>query len=192
MPPPPAHAIAVRNGAATIGPGEAGPGARADRSPRVATLSADDLDMRRHRLAERLLTDVIGMPWELVHDEAETWGLEVSDRLDARLVELLDDPATCPHGNPIPGTSRPVDQSDAVVADEVGTGRVEVVRITEELEEDQDALVQLAAAGLLPGRRAEVTGRDDDGLHVVGARGDTVLGRHITSDLWVRPIADPR
>lgn len=184
MPPPYAHAVAIRDGAGAAG--------AADLSPRVGGLSAADLDMRRHRLAERLLTDVIGMPWELVHDEAETWGLEVSDRLDARLVELLDDPATCPHGNPIPGTAHPVDQSDAVVADEVGHGRVEVVRITEELEEDQDALVQLATAGLLPGRRAEVTGRDDDGLHVVGARGDTVLGPHITSDLWVRPLADPR
>lgn len=203
MPPPTAPAVAPRNGTAASEVDRAGrdapepgvpdrQGVPAARPSRVADLSAEDLDMRRHRLAERLLTDVIGLPWELVHDEAETWGLEVSDRLDARLVELLDDPATCPHGNPIPGTAHPVDQSDAVVADEVEPGRVEVVRITEDLEEDQDALVQLARAGLLPGRRAEITHRDDDGLHVVGARGDTVLGAHITSELWLRPLADPR
>lgn len=158
---------------------------------RDAALSDQDREMRRHRLTERLLNDVIGMRWELVHDEAETWGLEVSDRLEQRIVALLDDPSTCPHGNPIPGTANPADQSDAVVADQVRMGRVEVVRITEELEEDQAALVQLAAAGLLPGRRAEVTARDDRGLHVVGARGDVVLAAHVTSQLWLRQLPDP-
>lgn len=158
---------------------------------RVAVLSDEDREMRRHRLAERLLSDVIGMPWELVHDEAETWGLDVSDRLERRIVRLLDDPATCPHGNPIPGTAHPADQSDAVVADQVSMGRVEVVRITEELEEDQAALVQLATAGLLPGRRAELTARDGRGLHVVGARGDVVLAPHVTSQLWLRLLPDP-
>lgn len=163
----------------------------AERRARVAALGPEDLEMRRHRLAERLLTDVIGMPWELVHDEAETWGLQVSDRLDARLVSLLDDPATCPHGNPIPGTGQPVDQSDAVPAASLGPGRVEVVRITEDLEEDQEALVLLAGAGLLPGRRAELVGRDHRGLHVVGARDDAVLADHVARELWVRPLGDP-
>lgn len=156
----------------------------------VDRLSPQQLDLRRHMLAERLLADVIGMPWELVHDEAEEWGLEVSDRLDARLVVLLDDPATCPHGNVIPGAARPADQSDAVVADYASLGRVEVVRITEELEEDGPALRQLAAAGLLPGRRAEFVGRVSDGLEVVGAAADTVLPARITSDLYVRVLGD--
>jgi len=157
----------------------------------VAALSDGELDLRRHMLAERLLSDVIGLPWELVHDEAEAWGLEVSHRLDARLVVLLDDPATCPHGNPIPGTARPADQSDAVTADEAPLGRVEVVRITEELEEDGPALRLLAGAGLRPGRRAELVSRGDDGLVVVGATADTVLPARVTSDLYVRVLSAP-
>lgn len=156
----------------------------------VARLSAEDLDLRRHMLAERLLADVIGMPWELVHDEAEEWGLEVSDRLDARLTVLLDDPATCPHGNPMPGAATPVDQHDAVAADDAPLGRVEVVRISEELEEDRAALGLLAGAGLLPGRRAEFVSRATAGLAVVGATADVVLPGHVTSDLWVRPLED--
>lgn len=157
----------------------------------VKALSDVDVDLRRHMLAERLLSDVIGLPWELVHDEAEAWGLEVSERLDARLVVLLDDPATCPHGNPIPGTALPADQSDAVTADAAPLGRVEVVRITEELEADGPALHLLAAAGLLPGRRAEFVGRDGDGLTVVGAAADTVLPARVTSDLYVRVLSTP-
>lgn len=154
----------------------------------VAALSPAELELRRHMLAERLLSDVIGLPWELVHVEAEAGGLEVSERLDARLVVLLDDPATCPHGNPIPGTASPADQRDAMTADDAPLGRVEVVRITEELEEDEPALRQLAAAGLMPGRRAEFVARTSAGLEVVGANADTVLPRRITSDLYVRVV----
>ncbi len=156
----------------------------------VGRLTDAELDLRRHMLAERLLADVIGLPWELVHDEAEAWGLEVSARLDARLTVLLDDPATCPHGNPMPGAAAPADQHDAVAADRAPLGRVEVVRITEELEEDGPALRLLAAAGLLPGRRAEFVGRGPDGLSVVGASADAVLPARITSDLYVRVLGD--
>ena len=60
--------------------------------------------MRKHRLAERLLVDVIGLEWHKVHREAGRWEHVISDDVEARLVELLGDPATCPHGNPIPGS----------------------------------------------------------------------------------------
>jgi DtxR family transcriptional regulator, Mn-dependent transcriptional regulator len=59
--------------------------------------------MRKHRLAERLLTDVIGLDWEQVHNEACRWEHVISDAVEQRLVELLEGPETCPHGNPIPG-----------------------------------------------------------------------------------------
>lgn len=61
---------------------------------------------RRHRLAERLLADVIGIDWEDVHEEADRWEHAISERVERRLVEILGDPATCPHGNPIPGSRR--------------------------------------------------------------------------------------
>ena len=59
--------------------------------------------VRRHRLAERLLTDVIGLEWEKVHREADRWEHAISADVEEKLVQLLGDPATCPHGNPIPG-----------------------------------------------------------------------------------------
>ena len=71
--------------------------------------------LRKHRLAERLLVDVIGLPWHLVHDEAGRWEHVMSDEVMARLVEILGDPATCPHGNPIPGSAnRPENPSPQV------------------------------------------------------------------------------
>ena len=59
--------------------------------------------VRKHRLAERLLVDVIGLAWHKAHLEAGRWEHVISDDVEERLVELLGDPATCPHGNPIPG-----------------------------------------------------------------------------------------
>jgi DtxR family Mn-dependent transcriptional regulator len=59
--------------------------------------------MRKHRLAERLLTDVIGLDWELVHAEACRWEHVISENVERRLVELLDHPTESPYGNPIPG-----------------------------------------------------------------------------------------
>src|SRR5207244_6183270 len=61
--------------------------------------------VRRHRLAERLLVDVIGLEWEKVHREADRWEHVISDDVEAKLIALLGDPATCPHGNPIPGSA---------------------------------------------------------------------------------------
>ena len=60
--------------------------------------------VRRHRLAERLLVDVIGLEWEKVHREADRWEHAISADVEEKLVTLLGDPATCPHGNPIPGS----------------------------------------------------------------------------------------
>src|SRR5690606_18983230 len=59
--------------------------------------------MRKHRLAERLLADVIGLDWALVHDEACRWEHVMSEQVEKRLLELLDHPTHSPYGNPIPG-----------------------------------------------------------------------------------------
>src|ERR1700742_4763837 len=61
--------------------------------------------VRKHRLAERLLTDIIGLPWEKAHLEAGRWEHVISDEVEARLIEILGHPTTCPHGNPIPGSA---------------------------------------------------------------------------------------
>ncbi len=100
--------------------------------------------VRRHRLAERLLTDVIGLEWEKVHREADRWEHAISADVEEKLVALLGDPATCPHGNPIPGSKQRVDAGDAVALSKASPGGMVVSRISEKMELDDDALRLLA------------------------------------------------
>ena len=82
-----------------------------------------DSVIRKHRLAERLLVDVIGLPWHKAHLEAGRWEHVISDEVEERLVELLGNPRTCPHGNPIPGAQgdNPAPMAQLSLAD-VGAG----------------------------------------------------------------------
>ena len=105
--------------------------------------------LRRHRLAERLLTDVLGMPWDEVHSEACMLEHAISQRVEDRLVALLGDPKTCPHGQPIP----PHDLSDPVPIGvplaQIEAGRSATVSgVTEEIPE---MLRYLGEVGLRPG-----------------------------------------
>jgi len=69
-----------------------------------AGVAAAEVLVRRHRLSERLLTDILGMPWSRAHEEACKFEHVISPEVEARLARVLDNPSTCPHGNPIPGT----------------------------------------------------------------------------------------
>jgi DtxR family Mn-dependent transcriptional regulator len=108
--------------------------------------------IRRHRLSERLLTDVLGLPWDRVHDEAMRLEHSLTPEAESRLVSLLNDPETCPHGGPIPGSdaaeSPPMQGLDTVPA---GVR----VRIEQIAEEEAALLRYLASLGLLP--KAELT-----------------------------------
>ena len=121
--------------------------------------------IRKHRLAERLLTDIIGLPWHKVHAEADRWEHVISDEVEAHLVSLLDDPATCPHGNPIPGASAPAPPLDGVVPlSNVAAGTtVRLTRVTEEVEIDTPALCLLGESGLVTGALARVVSCGPDG-----------------------------
>src|SRR3954466_9700770 len=90
--------------------------------------------VRRHRLAERLLVDVIGLEWEKVHREADRWEHAISADVEEKLVELLGDPLTCPHGNPIPGSKRKTSGAPTVPLSRSVPGRVTVQRVNERLE----------------------------------------------------------
>jgi DtxR family Mn-dependent transcriptional regulator len=118
--------------------------------------------VRRHRLAERLLVDVIGLEWEKAHKEADRWEHAISAEVEAKLVELLGDPATCPHGNPIPGSGHRPEHLDAPSLAAVGPGPATIARVSERLELDDDALAFVATAGLIPGSAVTVRGRDGD------------------------------
>jgi DtxR family transcriptional regulator, Mn-dependent transcriptional regulator len=130
--------------------------------------------MRKHRLAERLLTDVIGLEWELVHAEACRWEHVMSEAVERKLVQLLDNPTISPYGNPIPGLEelrRPPEQEHPGISapptlevglqrlDEYargGGGRVEVRRIAEHVQVDADLMAELKGAGIVPGHDVDV------------------------------------
>ena len=133
--------------------------------------------VRKHRLAERLLVDVIGLEWHKVHREAGRWEHVISDAVEARLVDLLGDPATCPHGNPIPGSHSAAAPVSTRPLAEVGSGeRVRLVRISEEVELNLGSLTLLGQGGFIPGVVAVVGRRDgDDNLEVRVEGGDETL-----------------
>jgi DtxR family transcriptional regulator, Mn-dependent transcriptional regulator len=146
--------------------------------------------VRKHRLAERLLADVIGLEWHKIHQEAGRWEHVISDDVEARLIELLDDPATCPHGNPIPGSRRLVDSERHMPLADASTGAtVRLERISEEVEMDIDALAYLDARHFTPGSTAVVSSRAPDGTLVLDVAGSTVaLGPGLARRLYVAPV----
>ncbi len=141
--------------------------------------------VRRHRLAERLLVDVIGLEWEKVHREADRWEHAISADVEQKLVELLGDPATCPHGNPIPGTKRQQATKARKTLIDSKPGLVEVVRISEKIELDDDALRLLADAQLIPGQRAVVVGVGPNGVTVKTDSGEHEVPAPIATLMWV-------
>ena len=122
--------------------------------------------VRKHRLAERLLTDIIGLPWEKAHLEAGRWEHVISDEVEARLVEILGHPTTCPHGNPIPGSGGL--EQDLIALSESRRGdHVRLERVTEQIEIDLDSLAYLSAHGFVPGTEATVASRAPDGTLIL-------------------------
>jgi DtxR family Mn-dependent transcriptional regulator len=141
--------------------------------------------VRRHRLAERLLTDVIGLEWEKVHREADRWEHAISADVEEKLVELLGDPATCPHGNPIPGSKRATSKQPTFALAGAAAGPVTVARISEKLELSDDGLRFIAQARLMPGCNATVLQRDDAGVHVKTVTGEHVVPPQVAEQLYV-------
>jgi DtxR family Mn-dependent transcriptional regulator len=156
--------------------------------------------MRKHRLAERLLLDVIGLEWEYVHDEACRWEHVMSDRVERKLLGILDDPRESPYGNPIPGLAElggpAVSQSDfrlgveslPVVVDGADAPRELVVRrLGEPLQTDTELMSRLAAAGLRPGARVSAC-RVGDTLRVEAPGGVLDLTPGVASHVFVATI----
>ena len=129
--------------------------------------------VRRHRLAERLLTDVLGLSWAQAHVEAGKWEHVISDQVEAAMVRLLGDPTTCPHGNPIPGSDYVAPDAVALAAVTPGGGFT-VTRIPEELEFTPGMLEFLEESALCPGESGEVTAVSPDGTLTVRVRGTHV------------------
>ncbi len=141
--------------------------------------------VRRHRLAERLLVDVIGLEWEKVHREADRWEHAISADVEEKLVELLGDPLTCPHGNPIPGTKRKADKAKLVRLLDSDPGPVTVKRISEKLELDDESLKLIALAELIPGSAATVVERTGDGVLVKTGAGEHTIPTKAAEQMFV-------
>jgi DtxR family transcriptional regulator, iron-dependent repressor len=143
--------------------------------------------VRRHRLAERLLVDVIGLEWEKVHKEADRWEHAISAEVEEKLVVLLGDPATCPHGNPIPGSSHTVEGPASVPLTQMAPGPVVVRRISEKVEIDDDAIAFLAGAELVPGSNAVVVGTSAEGVQVKSATGEQTVPKKLAGLIYAIP-----
>ena len=143
--------------------------------------------VRRHRLAERLLVDVIGLEWEKVHREADRWEHAISADVEEKLVQLLGDPATCPHGNPIPGSKHHADTTGVVTMAASPLGAVVVTRISEKVELDDGALRLLAGSKLTPGSEAKIVGSTRGDIQTETASGEHTVPAAIASLIWVKP-----
>ena len=134
--------------------------------------------MRKHRLAEVLLTEVIGLPLELVHEEACRWEHVISDAVEERIDAILDAPSRSPYGNPIPGRgaigpSGPEADGVRTLASALagtGEGSVVVERLTEVIQSDAELIALLQEAGVRPGRTVNAE-LDGTVLRLVGEGG---------------------
>ena len=124
--------------------------------------------MRKHRLAERLLADVIGLDWAFVHEEACRWEHVMSEQVERRLLEMLDHPTESPYGNPIPGLAElgdvpaPAFMDGVVNLVELVAGRSEpasgvIRRLGEPVQFEPELLQQLQSAGVMPGAVATIS-----------------------------------
>ena len=129
--------------------------------------------VRRHRLAERFLTDVLGLSWAEAHHEAGRWEHVMSTKVEIAMDKMLGSPTTCPHGNPIPGSLYEAPDARRLVDLGIGEGFT-VSRIPEELEFTPGLLDFLEGASLLPGRSGTVTASSPDGTMTVEVDGSHV------------------
>ncbi|MCW2541730.1 MAG: ideR1 [Frankiales bacterium] len=121
--------------------------------------------MRKHRLAERLLQDVIGLEWDQLHIEACRWEHVMSEAVERHIVALLKTPLVCPHGNPIPGLDElglPLSKLGEgllpTLSASTGEGPVSltVLRISENLQPDAELMRSMSDSGVIPGRTVSV------------------------------------
>lgn len=156
--------------------------------------------MRKHRLVERLLVDVIGLDWELVHIEACRWEHVVSEAVERRLVVILSGPEESPYGNPIPGLPELGDDSrvenflDGVEPlDKLGADlgeeevRVRVRRISEPLQSDPDTLTVLRRVGATPGGTVGISAAPQ-GVTLMGAEESAELSEFNVAHIFVQRL----
>ncbi len=142
--------------------------------------------VRRHRLSERFLTDMLGIDWEAAHREACKLEHVISPEVEEKLAEILGNPATCPHGHPIPDEKGRIGKhSSKQLCDCAIDERGRIDRVE---EEEPQMLQYLASLGLLPDVEVEVKEiAPFNGPLLVKAGGaQYALGREVASKIWLR------
>ncbi len=145
---------------------------------------------RRHRLAERLLVDVLGLSWSEAHDEACELEHSISPRVEQALTEFLGNPQTCPHGNPIPGSGAVIDPASLPLKEAPVGSQVIVSYISEEAEHEPGLLKYLQENNLVPGMKLEIKelAPFDETLTAVTIEGHRVtVGSKTAQRIWVVP-----
>jgi DtxR family Mn-dependent transcriptional regulator len=141
--------------------------------------------VRRHRIAERFMTDILGLSWALAHREAGRWEHVMSDAVEEAMRQKLGNPTTCPHGNPIPGSGYAA--PPAVSLSKLNTGQsFTVSRIPEELEFSPGMLEFLENTNLMPGMSGQVSTTNDKGDMTLSVEGhDIVVEKFATERILV-------
>jgi len=155
--------------------------------------------MRKHRLAECLLVSVLGLPWEDVHIEACRWEHVMSETVELRLLEILGHPTESPYGNPIPGLGDLTHSPDGLVDRVEGlmsltdvvtpeVQRVKIRRLSEPVQEDALAMVQLRRVGATPGSTV-IVNRTIGGIHIGNSGEYAEISDEVAQHILVQPQA---
>ncbi|WP_216907184.1 metal-dependent transcriptional regulator [Nocardia sp. NBC_01377] len=153
--------------------------------------------MRKHRLAERLLVDIIGLDWQNVHAEACRWEHVMSEDVERRLVEVLNHPTTSPYGNPIPGLDElgiaaPSAASEGLMRlSELPQGRVHAVvvrRLAEHIQTDPEVIGRLREAGVVPDARVTVENKPGSVIITVPGHNDFELSEEMAHAIQVKLV----
>ena len=145
--------------------------------------------VRRHRIAERFLTDVLKLSWAQAHAEASKWEHVVSSVVEQSMMQVLNNPTTCPHGNPIPGSAYTTpDHLIPLRTLDVGE-KFTVQRILEELEFKPGMLEFLEQSRVMPGVEGAVVARSPNGTSTLEIEGTPVgLDAYISARVLVTPV----
>jgi DtxR family Mn-dependent transcriptional regulator len=144
--------------------------------------------VRRHRLAERLLTDILGIPWYRAHEEAHDWEHVISPEVEQRILEKTG-ATTCPHGNPIPGMTPPYERSKLIPLTELEVGEWGTLSLlTEDVELVTGILQYFQEHNLMPGATVKVAAVSPDGTLTLSVDGKSAsLGPSLADNLWITP-----
>jgi DtxR family Mn-dependent transcriptional regulator len=145
--------------------------------------------VRRHRIMERWLTDGLGLDWVTADEEAARLEHAVSEVVERRLYKVLGKPTTCPHGNPIPGYSKPLPKEVRLAGLKPGV-KASVSRVSEVAEREAPTLLNyLHERGLTPGRELAVVEVDEVGrtIRIRAGKRSVTLSKDTAAKLWVVP-----